>query len=90
MSDNWSLKGKRKYISSVWGGGSFEGFELLDDEDGEVIEYKNIETLRKKLIKDLEKEYESWFSRDYIILGNIIKNIVNKRFGVKDNAKSKK
>ena len=77
MSNDWNIKDKEIDCSDIIGLAM-------------IVDTKDIETLRQKLIEDLEKYYISWFARDYIIVGNKIKNIVNKRFGVKHDAKSKR
>ena len=69
--DDWSLKGKIKYSNNTMYGS-------LSNNDLEVIEKKDIDTLREKLIEDFRNR--CWRGR-HIGLGDI-EQIINKRFGV--------
>ena len=101
MTKNWSLKEKRigevkvkmKRKQSNKGVFKFvdEGFLELSLEPSLFYTFDDIKTLRKKLIEDCEKldKNEGKWNREYNWLFDV-KRIINKRFGVKDNAKSKK
>lgn len=59
--------------------GEFEGFELLEDSDGDVYKVEDIELLRQKLIEDFKK---SWIFHEGHMTAEDFIDIINKRFGV--------
>ena len=77
MSDDWSLKNKRKWIFPSMSYGDPE-LEIDDDNENDWentwIASEDIETLRKKLIEDFTLRF-GW--HEHIVY------IINKRFGVK-------
>lgn len=69
--DNWSLKGKVKYYD----------IQKTDIVIEEKYDKDDIETLRQKLIEDLEELNDKTHDREYNWLYDV-KRIINKRFGV--------
>jgi len=65
----WSLKGKLYYPTY-----RHEGELHYKEED--------IDTLREKLLEDVDLYFNEWLSEQKIIMGKNIKDIINKRFGV--------
>jgi len=72
MNDDWSLKGKkmRDYLDNDYIVSPTQGIEIYSAED--------IDTLREKLIKDIDTLYDDNWS---IPRGRVI-DIINKRFGI--------
>ena len=79
----WSLKDKCKIIMEKREYGNFAGFELLEESDGDVFKVEDIETLRKKLIKDFFFYSNHPFPATNKQMNDVSK-IINKRFGVKE------
>jgi len=82
--NNWSLK-KKLIIFSV-----DRLFRQETNQDiGRRLQYElydkdDIETLRKKLIEDIDKEFRGYSSPSSYQLMMIAKDIINKRFGVEE------
>jgi len=98
--EEWSLKGKRYFIAVD----NIDGVFLVTEKrmkqgDDATFVYKenDIETLRQKLIEDLNNQIKEigMFPEDTdcrktckkIIMSELrkVRNIINKRFGVKDD-----
>ena len=79
MIDGWSLEGKI---------GLEEGTPVDKNGNLQIYEKKYIETLRQKLIEDLTKIdgaiYHYLADEDRILAKRTIKEVINKRFGVKE------
>ncbi len=79
MTDNWSLKGKESYVYMD----DLQGFDETSDEELEEIGVKtiyfrqDIETLRQKLIEDVQGLCDDR-------IGKAITSIINRRFGVEE------
>lgn len=96
MSDDWSLKGKLvHYVINVEDGrkSHIEESRNLDSEKWKILSSfypkKDIETLRQKLIEDIQQYFDK-LSEEYkedfgYISSEIIEKIINKRFGVEKN-----
>ena len=74
---DWSLKGKRFMVDD---GYALLSTEEIDDTERGLYDSDDIDTLREKLIEDIEELFKdySWeqnFSKEII-------NIINRRFGV--------
>lgn len=90
MSDDWSLKGKRVWtyedLNFEDGSDSYAGRYFETREDAENNKWstqycyieETIETLRKKLIADIQMEL---YSKDRMDLLHDVINVINKRFG---------
>jgi len=75
--DDWSLKGKSRWISDDIANYHIKGVGFEEWYDEEAYKASDIDTLREKLIEDL-LEYEEYkeLGRESII------ELVNKRFGI--------
>ena len=78
MSDDWSLKDRDKFFTLI------KRVKEIDmDVDIEYFDKEDIETLRQKLIEDIEKCYDDVRSCKNLDSVPIywVTDIINKRFG---------